>query len=79
MRLVQLPGDMENEGRVEYCSGGQWGLVCYSSWDTNDARVICRQLGYDVKSKTFIISVNLIIELFHQSHEIAHKFIIFCR
>ena len=61
VRLVQLPGDMENEGRVEYCSGGRWGLVCYDSWDTNDARVICRQLGYDVESKTFIIGVNSII------------------
>ena len=51
MRLVQLAGDMENEGRVEYCRGGRWGLVCYDSWDTNDAKVICRQLGYDVKGK----------------------------
>ncbi len=62
VRLVQLPGDKENEGRVEYCSGGQWGLVCFESWDTNDARVICRQLGYDVESKGFCRLI--------QSHEI---------
>jgi deleted-in-malignant-brain-tumors protein 1 len=54
VRLVQLPGDMENEGRVEYCNGDRWGLVCFDSWDTNDARVICHQLGYDVESKGFL-------------------------
>ena len=57
MRLVQLDGDRENEGRVEYCSGGRWGLVCNDFWDINDAKVICRQLGYDVESKTFCFTV----------------------
>ena len=54
VRLVQLAGDMENEGRVEYCSSGRWGLVCYDSWDTNDAKVICHQLGYDVEGQLTI-------------------------
>ena len=58
MRLIQLPGDTENEGRVEYCSGGRWGLICFSFWDTNDAKVICRQLGYNVESKTFHCNDN---------------------
>ena len=57
MRLVQLAGDTENEGRVEYCSSGRWGLVCNDFWDTNDAKVICRQLGYDVEGKFFFITV----------------------
>ena len=42
VRLVQLAGDMENEGQVEYCSSGRWGLVCNDFWDTNDVKVIYR-------------------------------------
>ena len=33
-------------GRVEVCSGGQFGTICYDSWDNRDASVICSQLGF---------------------------------
>lgn len=62
MRLVQLAGDMQNEGRVEYCNSSRWGLVCSDSWDTKDAEVVCRQLGYDVESKLFINIVSVSVE-----------------
>ena len=51
-QLRLAAGNIANEGRVEICIGNVWGTVCDDSWSSNDATVVCRQLGYSTQGPT---------------------------
>ena len=55
IRLVGGPTPIM--GRVEVCSravGTSWQSVCGgNNWDTNEAKVVCRELGLPFQSKFY--------------------------
>ena len=53
VRLAGVHG-VNYAGRVEVFYQGKWGKICLDKWDINDAKVVCRQLGFQSALAKFI-------------------------
>ena len=51
MKIVSYNSSRKSTGRVEVCVNGSWGTICSDFFDDNDAKVVCRQLGYSSLGK----------------------------
>lgn len=47
-------GTAAGSGRVEVCKDSAWGTVCDDGWGSDDATVVCKQLGYSRYGETCI-------------------------
>ena len=54
-----MAGSHQFEGRVEICINREWGSVCDNQWDKNDAKVVCRQLGYPESGEPIHPSIHI--------------------
>ena len=53
VRLAGVDG-VNYAGRVEVFYQGKWGKICRNKWDIYDAKVVCRQLGFQSALAEFI-------------------------
>ena len=53
LRLAGVSG-INYTGRVEVFYQGKWGKICRDEWDIDDAKVVCKQFGFESALAEFI-------------------------
>ncbi len=70
---IRLSEPFASYGRVEICFNDVWGTICNNGWDAQDARVVCRELGFSSVGKNNIFHI---VECLCNSKFITLKYII---
>ena len=69
---VDLVGGMnETEGRVEICLYGLWGIVCDSLWTVQEAKIVCKQLGY-LYTGIYLSDKIILLYIFLSNHQVCY-------
>ena len=58
---VRVSEGTPQDGFLEYCVDGYWGVVCGNNWDNNEAEIACRQLGYQHSPGKYKLSAHIIM------------------
>ena len=60
LRLVG--GNDSAVGRIEVCINKAWGTICNTRFGTNEAFVICQQLGFPTEGTTISLILSVYVE-----------------
>ena len=68
-----MNGSTDMEGRVEVCYNGVWTTVSDRySWNYNDARVLCHQLGFHDECENGLMTIQTILITIHYNKYEVH-------
>ena len=54
-----LGGLTAAQGTIQLCVKNEWAAICDQYWSAKDARVVCRQLGFNTSKIVALLTANM--------------------